>query len=449
MNILLILLACLSAGFFASYLIGKRNFWELLGLSGLLGTGIFTYLVFILYHYLGTAISDRNVTATSLVIIIVFFIALVIKMKAAKKYKIEILSGLKNLHGANRSLVIVIFLIQIFVLFQNLVWPITDWDAQTLYDFRARVIVENKGGFAAPITENYYMDYPPFTSLLHVFAYISGISQAKIWYSLLFLSASVLFYALARKNVSKNKALLGVLIMTFSPRIFEHSQMAYTNLPYAIFIGFGLIYLGHWLETKNKSDLLIGSLLVGLSTWVRLTEPFWVIAIAVLILGVIKERNLKSIFWIVISGIIIIMLKLPWVSFANSFGQIRSIDGHVTATSVATVKQSGLWLLIERAFETAKYLWKNVFGDYLLHLVLVLISLWNILQSKSQRLQLWHHLILLMIVGMLWAGTLIFSLNYSFWDQIPDSAARMSMFLSIILPYLIIRSPLLSRQKIS
>ena len=80
--------------------------------------------------------------------------------------------------------------------------------------------------------------------------------------------------------------------------------------------------------------------------------------------GKIKiDRNLKSIFWIGLSGLIMVLFKLPWVSFANSIGQIRSIDGHVTATSVATVKQSGLWLLIERAVETAKYLWKNVFGE--------------------------------------------------------------------------------------
>lgn len=437
----------ISIGYLIGVFMGKKSSCELLGLSGLIGSATFTYLIFLANYIFKFPINSKTTVILSLLILLTFSIYLFAKKVDIRSLYQNLILRVKKLSDIQRSILVFLILIHASSLIQNLVWPITDWDALTLYDFRARVIVNQGGNFGSPITEPYYLDYPPFTSLLHVFTYISNIPQAKIWYSFLFAFSSILFYALSRRHVSRTKALLGVLLFSFSPRIIEHSQMAYTNFPYAIFIGFGLIYLSNWLESKNKSDLLAGSLLVAFSTWVRLTEPFWIISIVILILGVLKERKLFNIVLVAVSALIIIMLKLPWTNFAESLGQVRAVDGGIASMSVGTVKTFGIQELFMRAVETARYLWINVFKDYLTHWILLLLTLFFIRNKKVYWFQLWNYLVVFMILGVLWAGTMIFSFSYPFWNQIPDSAARMSMFLSILLPYLVIRSPLFGNEK--
>src|SRR5690606_36372601 len=107
--------------------------------------------------------------------------------------------------------------------------------ALALYDYRAKVKAV-EGSMQQGPSLGYFFQYPPYTSLLHVFSYIFSIDRPKIIYSCLYLSFLITFFALLRRSNTSSIALTGTLLLAIDTFVFRHSTMAYTNLPYVIFL---------------------------------------------------------------------------------------------------------------------------------------------------------------------------------------------------------------------
>lgn len=371
-----------------------------------------------------------------------------------------------------KILIVSLITICFFTLVENWIWPITDWDSIAFYDFRAKIIVAT-GFIQGGQDLNYFFGYPPYTSFLHAASYVFGISQSKVWYSWIYASFLLVFFAVLRKKVGRARALLGTLIVATQPLFFDHAMIAYTNLAYVAFLTLGIIYLWQWWERSCASDLVLGILLITLSTWVRLAEPFWIVGVLLVAANIWRKRKQ----WMIGVGCLVLLWigKSMWPTYIARFDTLPNAIQVTNATkSVLPTSQSSGSLLLSiyqklvllfpslitfRSYEQALFKPPQVLiqhfvavASYLNFAVLpvfgwVLIPFTFALIANLQKKDLWkanYHqwVTIFLLLGMVWLGTYIFSFLFETWDQIGGSAARMTMFVPSLMVFVIMQSNL-------
>ncbi|MFA6012472.1 MAG: hypothetical protein WC799_20950 [Desulfobacteraceae bacterium] len=231
-----------------------------------------TLLLFGLNYWLGIRLDSSLAWLSLIIIIAVLF------------------TGFKKIPGISRVNRFEVLLIGIllFIVVTNLItalwYPVTDWDAVTLFDFRA-LVIQNTGWIKDTLSRASILEYPLFTSLSHWLMYSVGFKTPMPLYPLLFGSFLLACYQLLRRNMDRTKALLAILFLASAPKLFDQSLVAYSNMPYSIYLILGAAYLFYWVREHNKMDMIVGILLSILSLWVR-SFPFFVVNIlAVLIVN--------------------------------------------------------------------------------------------------------------------------------------------------------------------
>jgi hypothetical protein len=328
-----------------------------------------------------------------------------------------------------------LIIILLGVVIINGLWNVVSvWDALTLYDFRALRIVETGSiSQAATIQGDYFYSYPLFTSLAHVSLYLLGLKSPMIFYSLLFASFISVFYGLLRRSTSRTLSLFATLLLVIAPHLFWHAQIAYTNLPYTIYLGLGAIYIIEYYRTGKRTDALLGALLTGLSIWVRSVEPFWMVNILVL-LGVTlyKRRYLDSI----LSLFIFIPLERVWKTYIavargmvaeNPIGQVTNAVSSIVSSNPSSISTVPLIEII------------TYFLSYAvrpLSPVLILFFV-GIAYKLSTRKKEWvGEIMLIGYYTIAFYGTYVFSYSQPYWRDIPGSLERMMMFISPIIIFI-------------
>lgn len=403
----------------------KMGLLERMSLSFLLGIGLSTFIVFLLAFVFNLNFSPLN---TLIILISSNIIAFVVKYR-------EIIIFLKSLRFEKMTIKpkIAIFWGFILIIFAhtllaNSFWPVADWDAIALYDFRAKIFLFDTNLIHAASSNNYFMGYPLLTSLAHLFVYQTGLNNPRFIYSLFYLSLIVIFYYSLRRNVSENKAILFTVISSLVPEIFAHATVAYTNLAYTVYLCSGTFYLYNWLNNKKLSFLLLSAMLIGLSSWVRSAETFWMIPLFVMFSVALISRKWREFVYYLI---IVMAISRPWNIFMNY------ISGMITPTSTA-LGLNYFDLLKSVSFErlilVANFLYKSVFSTWgLIFIAFILIVVKDILSWKRKH-NVFLYITLLFFI-LLFVGTLIFSMTFPEWQTIPDSARRMSMFLLPLMIY--------------
>lgn len=412
-------------GFEITVSLGIKVAWpERLSLSFLLGIGISTFVTFLLAFIFNLNFSLIN---TFVILITLSFLGFFIKLKES----IYLLKSIKfkKLRLSSKTVLFWGFVIAIFAftLLVNIYWPISDWDAFAMYDFRAKLFMIDTNLVHAALNNGYFLAYPLLTSLGHLFVYQVGISNPKFIYSLMYLSFIVIFYFSLRKNISENKAIIFTILLSLVPEIFAHAAMAYTNLPYVVYLCTGTLYLYEWIKSRQLSTLLLSAFLVGLSSWVRGYEPFWLApAFVVFVVAVIYKKWKEIIFYI----LIILAISLPWKLFVSYISHvptpIAGATGDVYYNSLKNITFANIYLI-------TKFLIKYVFLPMgLVPFAFILAFAGSLSEWKSRKYVFFY--ITLLFIALLFAGTLIFSVTFSEWQTIPESAARLSMFL---IPFMI------------
>lgn len=437
-----------SAGLGLSIVLNRKNALEIWGLSWLLGTGWCTFIWFIMYQvgsYVFT-LSSLLITTfifSSLIWIIVFGYKkkdLIIAWQALRTLQVDAI-----LKSTIWSALLVILLL--FIIFHDIFWPVTDWDSLALYDFRAKVMTVS-GSLEEGKELGYFFQYPLFTSALHAATYLCGVPYAKIWYALLYQAATVLFYVVLRKKQTKFHSLIGTLFFATSPLIFAHSMMAYTNLPYVIFASFGLIYLWIWWASKNETDMLIGSMLVGLSTWIRISEPFYYVAVIIIVSGMLKQIinkqfSISFIATAMLSLVFVLQTRQPWDNLINSLYE-QNLGNPLSTLSL--IKDWNVLTLTHQVGSVTIYLFLYSLPVYSSILFLALITLVNDLKNKQWQVLLpW--ITIGTILSLIFTGTLLISFWLESWARIGDSVTRMSMFLIPLILYTLFTSPSWNNKK--
>lgn len=415
-------------GYLVTKLVSSElNIFERAGLSYSLGFGLFTWGAYILSSQ-GVKITLGNL---SIFLILLIFSLSVILRKISAKASSKNLTFLswQNPTRLEKYILLAIGVLIIFSFLNAFYWPVNEWDALVLYDFRAKVILE-RGYFTQIAKEfEYFAHYPLLTSLAHTWTYLLGGKNPQFIYSSFLLSFAIAFYGTLRRFSSRLTGLVSLLLMVSSPLILHHSTFAYTNLPYTIYLVLGFIYLYIFLVTEKVDYLILSALLIGLSTWIRQHEPFWIAGLLILLpYLIIKKRYFytflySAIFLIIFGSWKVYEIGLSSESYANpdyvSFSRIKFAE----------------LININRIRETLVFIYKSIFASWgAIPLLALLVSVFNIrkiLRGKESFLLL----IIVTNLFLLIAGAYIFTFTYPTWRQIPDSAQRIAMFFIPLLVY--------------
>ena len=440
---LFLYLTILCTGYVIVSLFGVKNFIGRISLGVLLSTSLLTYVQFLLF-----ALFKLKFTTVNLVGILLFCWILLFSQRNKLRLNTKTFKGFfQRLHLKKLEKALSIFLI-VFILFRfisNLYLPLIDWDSLALYDFRAKVFAET-GEMADGIRRGYFLHYPLYTSLLHTWSYLLGIPQVKTWYALLFTAFLGSFYFLLRKETSRTTALIGTVFLATNHLLLAHSSMGYTNLPYAIFLSIGFLFLLHWIQKGERSELLLGSVFIAFSTWIRLTEPFWILSLPLFALGFIRWK--KDFIAILGSALFIIFLKYPWTSFAARATGNQAANPFFTfyTAKEADVRESVFLLRLKSVLFFFYHYVYPILRSYVPPLIIAFLFA---VYKKNQKYLL-NVCIFTFFVSFIILGIFLFSFQFPEWATIPDSATRMSMFLIPLAIYLIMTSELwyLNPQKI-
>jgi hypothetical protein len=326
----------------------------------------------------------------------------------------------------------ILMFLGVSALIQSVYWPIRFWDSLVLYDFRARLFAQT-GFMQAAISQGYFFGYPLLTSLAHTWVYVLGGSNPSFIYSIFYIAFLISFFVNVEKMKLPRQAVIALtLLVAVSPRFFEHTQWAYANLPYSIYIISGSIYLYWGLKNRDFGQYTLSAVLIGLSTWARGAEPFW---LSCVITAIVFCLFIKKWLWPLVYVGLFASIIIPWRYFQSIYdGGTINVVGQVVSTT-SSVVQNLQFSVLKPTFD---FFVANVFILYLIYFITLGVVIITKIFIKSRE---W--LITLLIVfdiGMAFAGTLIFVKYIAYAQDIPDSLARMVMFIPVMICFLLAES---------
>jgi len=408
-------------------------FGERLCLGFLLGIGLTTFLMF-LGGLLKVSLTSQNI------IFCLFFLDAFVFLLLLGRGKI-------NLFCLHSSVIrqisqfslpkfsffekLMVFLLLFFVFWsflQTLTWPPFSWDTLSLYDFRARRFAETHSLARQVLTvepelTTYTYCYPFFTSLAHALVYILGGENPKFIYSLFYLVFLACFYFVLKRVVSRQIALFATLLIASNKSFLTHSTIAYANLPYAVYFVLSTIFLWQYLKVEKKGFLFLAAFFLAFSTWVRSTEPFWVVNFFFLFFFLFfKKRFLPLAFFSFVFLIIRQSWKIYYQVVVRNISDPRFIP---TRFSFDFSK-----ILPVTVFFFDQVVWVK---EWFLFLLLFVFAL----PLAGRRIKkFWPvPLFVFSYFAIFWAGVYYFSVNYSWWNKIGGSAGRTSFFFVPLLLY--------------
>lgn len=396
----------------------KANPATVFGVSFPLGLGVFTLIMFIT-NILGLRFSLLN---ESVILVLISLPLVLTQWIQIKKFYVNFILAFKKMKLTlieKVSLGVLLFLI-VTSFINTFYWPVHIWDSVVLYDFRGHVFALT-GLMTPAFINNYYYSYPLLTSLAHTIIYLAGGKYPQFLYSLFYLSLGCGFYGLLREFVSRKISFIFTLVLLVAQPLFYHSLLSLTNLPFAVYLFFGSIFVFLWDRKKDTGHLILSAILVGLSTWTRSVEPFW---LAIFLVVCLVSIYRKKIWNIIIYSLFLFPIREIWKIFQS----------HLASTQVLTAGQSDNYAkLILALFNISGWIkifgflynsviipWGAIFPAFVLVVLLVLVI-------KKQRAYFLIFFITLVLLAVLVAGTFVFSVYVDNWFAIGNATERLSM----------------------
>lgn len=299
--------------------------------------------------------------------------------------------------------------------------PISAWDSVALYDSAARIIAFSHS--LKDLTEaSYYMSYPLMVSLAHAAVYLFGGYNAQGLHSLILFSLTAVIYGRVRDWSGNRYALAASFLVLSNYSMYYYSSFAYTNIPYTAFFVGGILYILSAVPGNSRlRHLFLGSLLIGLSTWIRSTEPFWMIGALLIVWQAVRGRRIKE---ALAPLSIILLIRYAWSSFQKIvFASLPPSEPRPIALSAQSLEK-----IEASAPELVNYLQHNIVMPYLaLWLLIVPIGMAVYVARGTRLKQLF--ILSLLVFCMAIVGVVVFSTYYATWNSIGDSATRMILFI--------------------
>lgn len=299
---------------------------------------------------------------------------------------------------------------------------ITAWDSMALYDFRAQAIVLNHD--LRDITaSSYYLSYPLFVSLMHAAVYFVGGSNPQAMHTLLFAAFLTVVYGRLSSWTSPRYALIGVGLNALIYEILMHSTIAYSNLPYTVFIVGGFLYAVSETQSSRGRFLILAALMAGFSTWVRNTEVFWLLVIIVIGWEAVLRRLWRP---ALVALFVFAVIRTSWVAYyqilVNNLAEPPLAPGSIfSLDTIRTIFKHSAKL---RAY-ISQFLIQPYVGFWGMAIGLCVLSF---IQPHSRIRQLTFVIMASLAIAIL--GSAVYSTFFPTWFEIGDSARRMLLFVA-------------------
>lgn len=420
MIILGLLLTTLFGFIITSMVSSSLRLREKLPLSFCLGLGVQTLLMFYM-ALLKIPLTLINISGITLICTVFFAVWIRKRIRAAFMFKKTFLLKFKRLNRMEILLLSLLGIIILTLLLIGIYWPISfDFDAIALYDWRAKVFVLT-GGMDAAINRGFFFAYPLFTSMAHTWIYLLGSVSPRVIYPLLYLCFVFLFYNALRKFQNRQISLLVTFLTAITPSILGHAYLAYANFPYTFYLVIGTLYLYLWEKLKSDEYAILAGFLIGLSTWVRAYEPFWIASLIYVWFIAFRQHKFKTPLMLTA---IFIIIQQSWRIYAN----------YMEPSYISLAKQVGFSLVslatkfnFGEAIEVMGFVLR--YAVFPLVPVLILLFLFLIKGGlKKNQKHLSFIIFLLFNFIFLFLGGYIFTFFWSGWREIPDSLVRLSVF---------------------
>lgn len=410
------------SGWYLTYLLPRLVKIERVGLSFLLGSGLTTFIWFLGYR-VGLPFNLYTLALSGVILSLSGYL-----LSKYLHLGPEVVPPVKpNKHDKYLTIAIIALIAVAFIV--GSYNPLTAWDSIAQYDFRGHAIaIDHDLSFVRAGV--YYMSYPLMISLVHAVVYMLGGLSAQGIHSIILAAFLSIIYGRMREWSNTTYALLACLLVIGQNEIFSHATFAYTNLPYTTYLIAGFLYsLSGKLKSQNaKYFLIFGGLLIGISTWMRSSEVFWIIGLILILWQAIRNKN---ILWAFIPGLTILSMRFAWSSFVQ---QVFNAANFVTDSTASRFNLDALSKIISNRQTILWYLYLNVISPYLGAWFITLPLLIVALVKRHLRLFMLVSSILIS-ASIVIVGVMIFSTYYTTWNEIGDSARRMMLFvipLSII-----------------
>jgi len=189
-------------------------------------------------------------------------------------------SHVRHPGSASLAAVIALVALSLSALAVALYWPIWTWDALTMFDYRGRAIAVQQS-LAFLRHEAYWGSFPLLTSLGHALVRVLDGTTPNVLYPLYYASLLAVFYLNVAKLSGGLAAAGFTVIVATTPLLWQHAAEPLTNLPFTFYYGVGTMYVYRWVVARERSHLLLGGLLMGLSAWTRYGSEPLVLAVAI------------------------------------------------------------------------------------------------------------------------------------------------------------------------
>lgn len=388
-------------------------------------------------------VSYQNSSFEMFIFSLILFLVLIFYKR---RYFFRILKErIKSTHFSFLTLLITIFLS--LILLKGYYMSVRGWDSYALYDARAKFFLQgirinelSRFSLYDIVSANYYLSYPPMTSVIHAALYSSNFASPMITYGLFYSAIFLVLFDYFRKsNIKTIYKLIFFIAIVFNSQIFGHIGIAYSNLPMLAFQLAGLVFLLRFIDTGKAKYIFLSGILVAYSGWTRYSEPThlaFILAGGYYLFINKKMKFNKKISLLIFYSLLIYLTRWLWVIYRNSI---------VNQQNISNVGQSFTYLLsavadlgnVASVLGFVSQSLKSLFYYFLIPTILFAALIIN---KGIKAIPLKGKVVLVFILGVLAifvAGTFVFSATRPFWREIAGSLTRATL---LLLPSLMIFS---------
>ena len=293
--------------------ISSRFSWsESLGFAFPVGLGLITLLMFVA-DWTGLGISGPvNAVLTLLLFLAALWLwAFRLKRHLALRAQAAALLHRRNwkplLSGYNLAwllLLLVIAYVEYSNVLKTVYFPTYDRDSMAGFDTMGFIAAQEgtyrhmsifDGNYALHIhNPGSYITYMPMLQLAYAYVYSLVAATSKLIPALVYLGFLFGFYGSTKRATCRTAAMLATLGMMMSPEMLSFSSLSNTNVVHACVASAALIYYCLWFRQHRRRYLLLGSVLLALSCWIRIESLVFVgAAFLLVLLRALKTRHFR------------------------------------------------------------------------------------------------------------------------------------------------------------
>lgn len=427
---------------FRKLLLG-HTFWEILATGILMQTALMGILPFLLHEYL------RISYHAGMLFIALFngLLLLGVQFWMSRIKAIKILET-KTFYPSTLWFLGAVFLL-LFI--KSMYLPIQGWDAFSMYDGRAQMMLENitydqlvELSRYDVYNTNYYLSYPPMTSSIHTLIYIAGFNSPMFIYTFFYMILALSILAMLKElNVGLRLQYVGLGMLVFHPMLLSQTSVAYTNLPMIAFQSMSLLFTLYYIKNPQNIYLFLSGFFLSCGNWTR-NEPTSVsfILLMAVILFSFHARKFslkKKIVLLITYTCLSISLRMVWYLYLHQFVTLIPIEElDLTLTEMLVRLFESVFLV--NLLSVSIFIYSSIRQIWLFLFLAASSAAFYIFSPKIRKNTPKEEIGLLLLIFfnflIIVSGTMYFSRVYSWWNLIGGSLLRSSLvFIPLCITY--------------